>query len=68
MTSRQPDAATRSFSDLFRVRLDNLLNQRHALYRLADLIEWSVFDEALCTVRTTVIRGSRPGCWWGCST
>lgn len=46
MTPRQADAATRSSSDLFRERLDNLLNQRHALYRLADLIEWSVFDKA----------------------
>ena len=31
-------------TDLFRERLDNMLNQRHALYRLADLMEWSVFD------------------------
>jgi len=30
--------------DLFRNRLDNMLNQRHELYRLADLIDWSVFD------------------------
>ena len=44
MTPRQADAATRSSSDLFRERLDNMLNQRHALYRLADLIAWSVFD------------------------
>ena len=44
MTPRQPDAATRTATDLFRERLDNMLNQRHALYRLADLIEWSVFD------------------------
>jgi hypothetical protein len=27
-------------SDLFRNRLDNMLDQRHELYRLADLIEW----------------------------
>ena len=44
MTPRQADADNRSSSDLFRERLDNLLNQRHALYRLADLIAWSVFD------------------------
>ena len=44
MTPRDPDAATRAATDLFRERLDNMLNQRHALYRLADLIEWSVFD------------------------
>ena len=46
MTPRQPDVDTRSSSDLFRERLDNMLNQRHALYRLADLMEWSAFDEA----------------------
>ena len=44
MTPRQPDAATRTATDLFRERLDNMLNQRHALYRLADLVAWSVFD------------------------
>ncbi len=30
--------------DLFRNRLDNMLNHRHELYRLADLIDWSMFD------------------------
>ena len=45
MTPRQPDAVSRTATDLFRERLDNMLNQRHALYRLADLIEWSVFDK-----------------------
>ena len=44
MTPRQADAATRTATDLFRERLDNMLNQRHALYRLADLVAWSVFD------------------------
>ena len=44
MTPRQADAATRTATDLFRERLDNMPNQRHTLYRLADLIEWSVFD------------------------
>ena len=42
MTPRQPDAATRTATDLFRERLDNMLNQRHELYRLADLVDWSV--------------------------
>ena len=36
MTPRHADAATRTATDLFRERLDNMLNQRHALYRLAD--------------------------------
>ncbi len=47
MTPKQADADNRSSSDLFRERLDNLLNQRHTLYRLADLITWSVFDREL---------------------
>ncbi len=46
MTPRQADADTKSPSDLFRERLDNMLNQRHALYRLADRVDWSVFDKA----------------------
>ncbi len=33
-------------SDLFRKQLDNLLNPRHDLYRLADLVDGSVFDKA----------------------
>ncbi len=32
--------------ELFRNRLDNMLNQRHELYRLAGLMDWSVFDTA----------------------
>ena len=32
--------------DLFRNLLENLLNQRHELYRLANLMDWSVFDTA----------------------
>ncbi len=30
--------------DLFRNRLENMLDQRHELYRLADLIDWNSFD------------------------
>ncbi len=33
-------------NDLFRSRLDNLLDQRHELYRLAELIDWSEFDRS----------------------
>ncbi len=31
--------------DLFRNSLENMLDQRHELYRLADLIDWDSFDE-----------------------
>lgn len=30
--------------DLFRKELVNIINMRHELVRLADLIDWSVFD------------------------
>ena len=30
--------------DLFRNRLDNMIDQRHELCRLADLIDWHNFD------------------------
>ena len=44
MRPQLPDSSPDS--DLFRNRLDNMLDQRHELYRLADLIVWSEFDEA----------------------
>jgi IS5 family transposase len=42
MTPEKPE--THPSHDLFRNRLDNMLNHRHELYRLADLIDWSMFD------------------------
>ena len=50
MTPGQPDAVTRPAPDLFRECLDNMLNQRHALYRLAGLLDWPVFDKAFGTL------------------
>lgn len=45
MTPRQADADTHSAdAGLFCEQLDNLLNQRHELYHLAGLIDWSEFD------------------------
>jgi len=32
--------------DLFRHRLENIINPRHELVRLADVIDWDRFDEA----------------------
>jgi hypothetical protein len=43
---RPKDPEPSPASDLFRNRLDNLLAQRHALYQLADLIDWDSFDAA----------------------
>ena len=31
--------------DLFRMRLDNLLDQRHELYRLASKLDWKAAEE-----------------------
>ena len=31
--------------ELFRERLENILNQRHELYRLAGLIDWDLFEK-----------------------
>ena len=44
MRPREPEPTYAS--DLFRNRLDNLLDQRHELYRLSDLIDWNGFDTA----------------------
>ena len=37
-------------SDLFRHRLDNLIDMRHELVRLSGLIDWQRFDEAFGTL------------------
>jgi IS5 family transposase len=41
----QPKPTVIDQGDLFRSRLDQILNRRHPLYRLADTIDWSVFDK-----------------------
>ena len=43
MRPKEPDPSPDT--DLFRNRLDNMLDQRHELYRLADVIDWQSFDE-----------------------
>ena len=32
--------------DQFRLQLDSIINRNHELYRLAEMIDWSVFDES----------------------
>ena len=32
--------------DLFRSRLENIIDMRHALVRLADALDWAFFDDA----------------------
>lgn len=36
---------TRNQADMFRSRLDNILNTRHPLFKLAQKIDWSVFEQ-----------------------
>jgi len=45
--------------DLFRSRLDQILNDKHPLYRLANAIDWSYFDKELGS--TYVDKKGRPG-------
>ena len=45
--------------DLFRARLENIVDQRHALVRLAALIDWKRFDEAFGALYSDGI--GRPG-------
>jgi transposase, IS5 family len=45
--------------DLFRARLENIVDQRHALVRLAALIEWDRFDEAFGALYSDGV--GRPG-------
>ena len=51
---------TRPFdqAELFRSRLDNMLDQRHSLFKLAGKIDWPVFDECYGQVYAEV---GRPG-------
>ena len=44
MRPQEPESSPDN--DLFRSRLDNLLDQRHELYRLAELTDWSEFDRS----------------------
>src|ERR1700680_4232753 len=55
----QPKPTVIDQGDLFRSRLDQILNRRHPLYRLADNIDWSVFDKDFG--RLYVEKVCRPG-------
>jgi len=41
----QPKSGISDQDDLFRFRLDQILNRRYPLYRLADSIDWSLFEK-----------------------
>ncbi len=56
MRPKQPAAEPQE--DLFRARLENLVDLRHALVRLAGLIEWGRFEAEFGALYTD---GGRPG-------
>jgi IS5 family transposase len=41
----KPKSGTSNQGDLFRSRLDQILNRRHPLFRLADGIDWTFFEK-----------------------
>ena len=57
MRPKQPTAEPQE--DLFRARLENLVDPRRALVRLAGLIEWERFETAFGPLYTDAI--GRPG-------
>lgn len=55
----QPKSGSSNQGDLFRSRLDQILNRQHPLYRLADSIDWSFFDREFGSLY--VVNFGRPG-------
>jgi transposase, IS5 family len=47
-------------ADLYRNRLDNLLDHRHELFRLAGLIDWAGFDQAFGRFYRPLGRPAKP--------
>jgi transposase, IS5 family len=56
MHPKQPEAEPQD--DLFRVRLENLVDLRHPLVRLVGLIDWGRFEAEFGALYTD---GGRPG-------
>src|SRR5688500_6283841 len=60
-----PKPTLPSSGDLYRSRLDQILDQRHELFRLASLIDWDGFDQEFGrfygTVAVTWARLNEPG-------
>ncbi|GLI37496.1 hypothetical protein GHYDROH2_09970 [Geobacter hydrogenophilus] len=55
----KPKSSATGQEDLFRSRLDQILNRRHPLFRLANTIDWSVFDKEFGSLYVAKI--GRPG-------
>src|SRR5260221_5124839 len=54
-----PPAGAES-ADLYRNRLDNMLDPRHELFRLAELIDWGGFDDAFGRFYRPLGRPAKP--------
>jgi IS5 family transposase len=55
-----PKPTLPSSGDLYRSRLDQILDQRHELYRLAALIDWDGFDQAFGRFYRPLGRPAKP--------
>jgi transposase, IS5 family len=58
MRSKCPER--KADADLYRARLDNLLDHRHELFQLADRIDWEGFEEAFGRFYKPVGRPAKP--------
>ena len=56
----KPSKQSRGDKDLFRERLDAIIDLRHPLVRLADLVPWSDFDDAFGKLYKPVGRPAKP--------
>lgn len=51
--------------EMFRNRLENILNHQHELYRLSGLIDWEVFESEFGKLYSEEGRPGIPfACWW----
>jgi len=55
----QPKSGFCDQGDLFRMRLDQMINRQHPLFKLADSIDWSVFDNEFVSLYVENV--GRPG-------
>jgi IS5 family transposase len=58
MRSKRPEQ--KADADLYRARLDNLLDHRHELFQLAEKIDWDGFEEAFGRFYKPVGRPAKP--------
>jgi transposase, IS5 family len=56
----RPKPTMPSSGDLYRSRLDQILDQRHELFRLASLIDWDRFDQAFGRFYRPLGRPAKP--------